>query len=43
MMSTLGLRSLEAALWAFYHSDNFETGGLMAVNLGGDAATTGAE
>jgi len=34
--------SLEAALWAFYHSDNFEAGCLMAVNLGDDADTTGA-
>ncbi len=36
------VQSLEAALWAFYHSDNFEAGGLMAVNLGNDADTTGA-
>ena len=34
--------SLEAALWAFYHSDNFATGALLAVNLGEDADTTGA-
>jgi ADP-ribosylglycohydrolase len=36
------VRSLEAALWAFYHSDSFEEGCLMAVNLGDDADTTGA-
>jgi ADP-ribosylglycohydrolase len=34
--------SLEAALWAFYHSESFESGCLLAVNLGGDADTTGA-
>ena len=34
--------SLEAALWAFYHSDTFEQGALLAVNLGDDADTTGA-
>ncbi|WP_231506248.1 ADP-ribosylglycohydrolase family protein [Paenibacillus sp. UNC451MF] len=34
--------SLEAALWAFYHSTSFEEGCLMAVNLGDDADTTGA-
>jgi ADP-ribosylglycohydrolase len=33
---------LEAALWAFYHSDNFRDGCLLAVNLGDDADTTGA-
>lgn len=33
---------LEAALWAFYHSDNFAQGALLAVNLGDDADTTGA-
>jgi len=36
------VKSLEAALWAFYHSDTFEQGCLMAVNLGDDADTTGA-
>jgi ADP-ribosyl-[dinitrogen reductase] hydrolase len=36
------VQSLEAALWAFYRSDNFEDGALMAVNLGDDADTTGA-
>ncbi len=34
--------SLEAALWAFYHSETFESGCLLAVNLGDDADTTGA-
>lgn len=34
--------SLEAALWAFYHSHNFREGALLAVNLGEDADTTGA-
>ena len=36
------VKSLEAALWAFYHSDSFEEGCLLAVNLGDDADTTGA-
>jgi ADP-ribosylglycohydrolase len=36
------VKSLEAALWAFVHSDSFREGGLMAVNLGDDADTTGA-
>ena len=36
------VRSLEAALWAFYNSDDFKTGALLAVNLGEDADTTGA-
>jgi ADP-ribosylglycohydrolase len=35
-------KSLEAALWAFYNSDNFKDGCLKAVNLGEDADTTGA-
>lgn len=34
--------SLEAALWAFHHSNNFSDGAIMAVNLGGDADTIGA-
>lgn len=34
--------SMEAALWAFYNSHDFEEGALMAVNLGDDADTTGA-
>lgn len=36
------VRSLEAALWAFDRSNDFETGALLAVNLGDDADTTGA-
>jgi ADP-ribosyl-[dinitrogen reductase] hydrolase len=36
------VRSLEAALWAFYRSDSFRDGALCAVNLGDDADTTGA-
>ena len=36
------VRSLEAALWAFYKSESFREGALMAVNLGDDADTTGA-
>lgn len=36
------VQSLEAALWAFYRSDNFRDGALLAVNLGEDADTTGA-
>jgi len=34
--------ALEAALWAFWHSDDFATGALRAVHLGDDADTTGA-
>jgi len=34
--------TLEAALWAFYHTDNFKDGCLKVVNLGDDADTTGA-
>lgn len=36
------VKSLEAALWAFYRTDNFRDGALLAVNLGDDADTTGA-
>ena len=36
------VQALEAALWAFWHSDDFEAGALAAVNLGDDADTTGA-
>jgi ADP-ribosylglycohydrolase len=36
------VQSLEAALWAFERSDSFDSGCLMAVNLGDDADTTGA-
>lgn len=35
-------KSLEASLWAFYHSNSFREGCIMAVNLGDDADTTGA-
>ena len=34
--------TLEAALWAFAHADDFATGALLAVNLGNDADTVGA-
>ena len=36
------IKSLEAALWAFYKSTTFRDGCMMAVNLGDDADTTGA-
>jgi ADP-ribosyl-[dinitrogen reductase] hydrolase len=36
------VKSLEAALWAFYNSNSFREGCLLAVNLGMDADTTGA-
>lgn len=36
------VHTLEAALWAFFHTDDFRDGALMAVNLGEDADTTGA-
>ena len=36
------VRSLEAALWAFFHSSDFREGCLLAVNLGDDADTTAA-
>jgi len=36
------VHSLEAALWAFYHGEDYETGCLLSVNLGDDADTTGA-
>ena len=36
------VQSLEAALWAFYRSENFKEGCLLAVNLGNDADTTAA-
>jgi ADP-ribosylglycohydrolase len=43
-ISAKGMAStcLEAALWAFYHTDNFNEGVLLAVNLGEDSDTTGA-
>lgn len=34
--------SMEAALWAFYNTENFKDGALLAVNLCDDADTTGA-
>lgn len=36
------VKSLEAALWAFYRSGTFEEGCLVAANLGNDADTTAA-
>ncbi len=36
------VKSLEAALWAFYHSRSFREGCLLAANLGDDADTTAA-
>jgi ADP-ribosylglycohydrolase len=36
------VKSLEAALWAFYRSSTFERGALLAGNLGNDADTTAA-
>lgn len=36
------VKSLEAALWAFYNTDNFKDAILDAVNLGDDADTTAA-
>lgn len=36
------VHSLEAALWAFYHSNNFREGALLAVNLGEDTDTIAA-
>ena len=36
------IESLEAALWAFWHTDNFKDAILAAANLGDDADTTAA-
>ena len=36
------VQSLEAALWAFYRSQDFRQGALLAANLGDDADTTAA-
>ena len=36
------VKSMEAAIWAFYKSGDFREGALLAVNLGDDADTTGA-
>ncbi|WP_035058560.1 ADP-ribosylglycohydrolase family protein [Andreprevotia chitinilytica] len=40
--SGYAVESLEAALWCFWHTDNFEAAVLRAVNLGDDADTTAA-
>jgi ADP-ribosylglycohydrolase len=40
--SGYAVKSLEAALWAFYHSATFGEGCLMAANLADDADTTAA-
>jgi ADP-ribosyl-[dinitrogen reductase] hydrolase len=34
--------TLEAALWCFFNTDDFESGAVLAVNLGRDADTVGA-
>ncbi len=36
------MATLEAALWAFFTTDDFRAGALKAVNLGDDADTVGA-
>lgn len=36
------VHTLEAALWSFYNTDNFEDGAILAVNLADDSDTTGA-
>ena len=36
------IRSLEAALWAFFRADTYKEGCLLAANLGDDADTTAA-
>ena len=36
------IETMEAALWAFFHTSSFEEGALAAVNLGDDADTVGA-
>lgn len=36
------VKALEAALWAFWSTDNFKAGALAAVNLGDDTDTTAA-
>ena len=40
--SGYAVAALEAALWCFHHTDNFEAAVLMAANLGDDADTTAA-
>jgi len=42
LVEEIDVKSLEAALWAFYNSNSFKEGALKAVNLGNDADTTGA-
>lgn len=39
---SLAVECLEAALWAFYSTDDFVSGCLLAVNLGNDSDTVGA-
>jgi ADP-ribosylglycohydrolase len=36
------VHTLEAALWAFYHTDSFEEGALLIPPLGEDTDTVGA-
>jgi len=36
------VKSMEASLWAFYKTDSFQDGALLAVNLGDDADTIGS-
>ncbi len=40
--SGYSVAALEAALWCFHHTDNFEAAILIAANLGDDADTTAA-
>lgn len=40
--SGLAGNTLNSALWAFHTTDNFESGMIQAVNLGGDSDTIGA-
>jgi len=40
--SGYAVKSLEAALWCFFHTDSFEAAVLRAANLGDDADTTAA-
>jgi len=40
--SGFAVASLEAVLWAFFHSDSFQEGVLKVANLGDDADTTAA-
>ena len=40
--SGYSVRALEAALWAFYHTQDYRSGCLLAANLGDDADTTAA-